>query len=101
MVVAECPKIFDFQCIWGRIFVSLENIFVFKYFCMENVLQKLFWHIFLGTHTIQIVPKYIWMRNCDIKIGSSNPCVKYVVNVDIDHLVQVNTPKSMLSNKFS
>ena len=31
MVVAECPKIFDFQCIWEKIFVSLENIFVFKY----------------------------------------------------------------------
>ena len=31
MVVAECPKIFDVPCIWERIFVSLENIFVFKY----------------------------------------------------------------------
>ena len=31
MVAAECPKIFDVPCIWGRIFVSLENIFVFKY----------------------------------------------------------------------
>ena len=31
MVVAECPKIFDVQCIRGRIFVSLENIFVYKY----------------------------------------------------------------------
>ena len=31
MVVAECPKIFDFQCIWEKTFVSLENIFVFKY----------------------------------------------------------------------
>ena len=30
-VVAECPKILDVQSIWGRIFVSLENIFVFKY----------------------------------------------------------------------
>ena len=31
MVVAEFPKIFDVQCIWGRIFVSLERILVFKY----------------------------------------------------------------------
>ena len=31
MVVAECPKILDVQCIWGGIFVSLEKIFVFKY----------------------------------------------------------------------
>ena len=31
MVVAECTKIVDVQCIWGRIFVSLEKIFVFKY----------------------------------------------------------------------
>ena len=30
MVVAECPKLFDVQCIWGRIFVSLEKIFTFK-----------------------------------------------------------------------
>ena len=29
MVVAECPKLFDVQCIWGRIFVSLEKIFAF------------------------------------------------------------------------
>ena len=31
MIVAECPKIFDGQCIWGMIFVSLEKTFVFKY----------------------------------------------------------------------
>ena len=31
MVVAEGPKIFDAQCIWGRISVSLEKIFVFNY----------------------------------------------------------------------
>ena len=48
MVVAECPKIFDVECIWGRIFVSLENIFVFKCFYMENVLQELFLAQFFG-----------------------------------------------------
>ena len=31
IVVTEGPKIFDVQYIWGRIFVSLEKIFVFKY----------------------------------------------------------------------
>ena len=31
MVVAEFPKLFDVQCIWGRIFASLQNVFVFKY----------------------------------------------------------------------
>ena len=31
IIVAECPNIFDVQCIWERIFESLENIFVFKY----------------------------------------------------------------------
>ena len=30
MVVADGPKKFDVQCIWGRV-VSLEKIFVFKY----------------------------------------------------------------------
>ena len=29
MVVAEGPKIFNVQCIWGRIFVSLEKVFCF------------------------------------------------------------------------
>ena len=29
--VAEGPKIFDVQCIWGKIFVSLEKNFVFKH----------------------------------------------------------------------
>ena len=28
IIVAECPKIFDVQCIWGRTFESLEKIFV-------------------------------------------------------------------------
>ena len=32
MVVAERPKMFNIQCIWGRIFVSIVKIFVFKYF---------------------------------------------------------------------
>ena len=31
MDVAEEAKTFDVQCIWGRIFVSLEKILVFKY----------------------------------------------------------------------
>ena len=31
MVVPEGPKIFDVPYIWGRIFVSLEKVFVFKY----------------------------------------------------------------------
>ena len=31
MIVAKCPKIFDVQCIWGKIFVSAEKIFGLKY----------------------------------------------------------------------
>ena len=31
MVVVDGPKRFDVQCIWQRIFVSLEKSFVFKY----------------------------------------------------------------------
>ena len=31
MVVAECPEMFNVQCVWGMIFVSLEKIFAFKY----------------------------------------------------------------------
>ena len=29
-VVAAGPKIFHVQCIWGRIFVSIEKIYVFR-----------------------------------------------------------------------
>ena len=88
MVVAECPNIFDVQCICGKIFVSLEKIFSFKYswtiyyisfsFYVKYIsiyiyiyiyiyvyvyivkrLQELSGHIFLGTHTVQTVLKYI------------------------------------------
>ena len=54
MVNADDAKIYDFECIQGRIFVSTKKIFVFKYsqtmfhlvLCeidMEKVLQKFFW----------------------------------------------------------
>ena len=52
MVVAECPKIFGFQCIWEKIFVSLENIFVFKYsytifhLVLEKVTRTFWAHLF-------------------------------------------------------
>ena len=47
MVVAEFPKLFDIQCIWGRIFVSLENVFVFNLLSpnpakWSNTLKQLF-----------------------------------------------------------
>ena len=74
LVVAECSKIFDAPCIWGRIFVSLEKIFVFKYF--ETLFNLVFrWIIhrkkvtiifsayFLGADTVQTVPEYIWIRS--------------------------------------
>ena len=79
VVPEECPKIFDIQCAWGRIFVSLEKIFVCKYcrlyfiyflleICIEKTLHKLLWAVFLGTHTIQTVPKYIWMQHWHLQI---------------------------------
>ena len=77
MIVAECPKIFDVQCIWGRIFVSLEKIFVFQVLVdyisfsfnvkyIRKKLQEIFWAHFLGAHTVKTVPKYIWMRHCEL-----------------------------------
>ena len=30
---------------------------------MEKVLQELLWVHFLGAHTVQTVPKYIWMQH--------------------------------------
>ena len=49
------------------IFVSLENIFVFKY--LQAIFHLVFaWniylYIFLGIHTVQKVPKYSWMQHC-------------------------------------
>ena len=68
MVVAECPKIFDIQCIWRRIFVSLEKKSFSFSFYMKYIWKKGYknfvWHIFLGAHTVQMVPKYIWMWHC-------------------------------------
>ena len=44
MTVAECPKIFDVQCIWGKIFVSLGKAFVFKY--LQTIFHLVFkWNI--------------------------------------------------------
>ena len=34
---------------------------------MEKVLQELFGSIFLSAHTVQMVPKCIWMRQCVFK----------------------------------
>ena len=59
VVAEECPKIFDIQCAWGRIFVSLEKIFVCKYcrlyftyflleICIEKTLHKLLRARFFG-----------------------------------------------------
>ena len=31
MVVTEAPNIFNVQCIWGKIFVSLKKILVFNF----------------------------------------------------------------------
>ena len=68
MVVAEGLKLFHVQCIWGRVFVSLGKIFVFKYpqtifhlVFTWNVYEKDVKRTFLGAQTVQMVPKYIWM----------------------------------------
>ena len=74
MIVVECRKIFDVQCIWGRIFVSLEKIFVFKYsqtifhlVFTRNIYGKSVTRNSLGANTVQTLPKYIWMRHCELK----------------------------------
>ena len=71
IVVAECPKIFDVQCIWGRIFVSLEKIFVFKYLqtifnlvSTSNICAKSVAKTFLGTFFWCIYHSSIWMWHC-------------------------------------
>ena len=73
MVLADGPKIFDVHCIWRSIILSLEKIFVFKNYISFRFYVKYIWkkcyknffgYIFLGAHTVQKVPKYIWMRHC-------------------------------------
>ena len=62
---------FDGQCIWEKIFVSLEKLFVFQYsqtiFHLVftgniYVFLNFFGSIFLSTSTLQTAPKYNWMR---------------------------------------
>ena len=55
----DCPKIFDVQCIWGRIFVSLENIFVFKY--SQTIFNLVFrWNIYGKCVTRKILGALFW-----------------------------------------
>ena len=80
MFVAECPKIFHVQCICGRIFVSLEKIFVFKYsqtifnfsFYVKYI-QKKGYKIILGSFSwVPILFK--WYQNIS-GCGTANiPC---------------------------
>ena len=70
IIEAECPKISDVQCIWGRIFESLEKSFVSQvfvdYISFRFYVKHTWKNIFLGAHTVQTVPKYIWMRHCPV-----------------------------------
>ena len=51
-------KIFLFLSIHRLNFVQfLREIY------MEKILEKFVWAPFLGAHTVQMVPKYIWMRH--------------------------------------
>ena len=34
---------------------------------MEKMLHEIFWAHFLGAHTVQTVPKYIWMQHCELQ----------------------------------
>ena len=74
-VAGECPKKFDVQCIWGRIFVSWKDSrfkvfldYISFSFYVKLISKKgyknFFGRIFFGAHTVQTVPKYIWMRRC-------------------------------------
>ena len=59
MIVAECPKIFDVQCIWGRILVSLEKIFVFKY--SQTMFNLVFTsNIYEKSVTRNFLGKFFW-----------------------------------------
>ena len=60
LVAVEGTKISDVQCIWGRIFVSLESTFVFKFLSrlyfikslceidIEKTTTRTFWAHFSG-----------------------------------------------------
>ena len=73
MVVTECLKIFNVQCIWGRILCLLKRllllsrklyfIYILHEIYMAKVTRTFLDLFFLGAHTIQTVPKYIWMQH--------------------------------------
>ena len=56
---------------------------------MEKVLQELFGRNFLGSHTVQTVPKCIWMQHYVIKkcipklIKSINASIKNLLSRDL------------------
>ena len=52
---------------------------------MEKVLQELFGHNFLGCHTVQTVPKCIWMQHGVIK--KCIPKLIKSINASIENLL--------------
>ena len=77
MVVAEGPKIFNIQCVSEGYLCLLKRFFCFQVFVdyisfsfyvkyiWKKCYKNFFRHIVLGVHTIQMVPKYIWMQHTD------------------------------------
>ena len=59
MVDVEWLKIFDVQCIWGKIIVSLEKIFVFKY--SYTIFHLVFtWNIYRKRITRTFLGAFFW-----------------------------------------
>ena len=50
---------------------------------MEKVLPELFGHIVLGTHTVQTVPKCIWIWQW-VYISRLKQSKKYILLLDLD-----------------
>ena len=72
MAVTECPKIFQVQCIWGRIFVSLEKIFGPPYHSNGTKIHldaALNLHISLRQTHLKITANKLWGVERNYAIG--------------------------------
>ena len=46
---------------WKDLFLSIRRLYLI--WCLREIYKESVTIIFLGTHTVQTVPKYIWMRH--------------------------------------
>ena len=60
------------------LFLSIRKLYFIQFLreiYMEKMLQELFRRLFLGAHTVQTVPKYIWTQHCFRRVFFNCDCL--------------------------